>query len=59
MCVQYFESHHKFVLMVTIRELFRYLVDTSCGDGVSGAIDTHALGRRAAVGAMLGVRYRY
>ena len=35
MCVQYFEPHHKFVLVVTIREFFRYLVDTSCGDNVS------------------------
>ena len=27
MCMQYFESHHEFVLVVTIREFFRYLVD--------------------------------
>ena len=30
-----FESHHKFVLVVSIREFFRYLVDTSCDDGMS------------------------
>ena len=35
MCMQYFESHHEFILVVTIREFFRYLVDISCGDGMS------------------------
>jgi hypothetical protein len=30
-----FESHHKFVLVVVIREFFRCLVDASYGDGMS------------------------
>lgn len=33
-CVCNVESNHKFVLLVTIRELFRYLADTSRGDGI-------------------------
>ena len=35
MSMQYFESHHEFVLVVTIRELLKYLVDISCGDCMS------------------------
>jgi hypothetical protein len=35
MCIQYFESHHEFILVVIIREFFRYLVGISCGDGMS------------------------
>ena len=35
MCMQYLESHREFVLVVTIREFLKYLVDISCGDGMS------------------------
>ena len=34
-CVYNILSHHDFVLVVTIRELFRYLVNISYGYGMS------------------------